>query len=74
VVVVCVGGGHLKLILAARGPSETGFEPRRGWTGHRLSEIREFRCVQGVAHANPLLSQLYQLFGQVFGLTHIYLA
>jgi hypothetical protein len=33
---------HLKLFLAAREPPKTGFEPRL-WTGHRLSEIREFR-------------------------------
>jgi hypothetical protein len=30
VVVVVCEGGILKLLLAARGPPETGFEPRRG--------------------------------------------
>jgi hypothetical protein len=37
-----VGGAlmHLNLLLAARGPPKTGFEPRR--TGHRLPKFANF--------------------------------
>ena len=59
-------GEGLKLLSVARGPPGTGFEPRRGWAGDCLSEIREFRYIHFVLCTQTLLlSPLYQIPGAI---------